>query len=112
MTRPRVYSWFLLANYLGGTSIKWAHSDGDARQQYRAAIAESFREQGLTVKQSRQAATSYQVFVIAGGIERYEEAERLARNFQFGDALEAIAAGQKYRRNPRWTVGFGHTAAA
>lgn len=58
--------WWMHVNRYGGAHHAKGKTQGEARDWTRGLIAESFRNEGLTVKQSQQAGRSYGIRTIAG----------------------------------------------
>jgi hypothetical protein len=62
--------WWLFTNDQGGLHMAAGQSAREARGNVLSGIADSFRGEGLSRRQSRQAATSYRVRVVAGPLGR------------------------------------------
>ena len=98
----RTYSWWLLGHRHWGVAVKWAHDEVSARAELRDAIAVSFLEEGLSPSAAKRGASSYGVFVIAGGLS-HDEAWSAADEWDAGNCDPASELGRRYRHRPTWS---------
>jgi hypothetical protein len=99
-------SWWLLSNRHGGIHVTRAADAVDARRQIREAIAQAGIEHGMSRSAAKRYASTYSVWVIAGGCTRDEVWE--ARDAWDADDLNpAEALRRKYGpcRHPLTATG-------